>query len=175
MNINLNVHPIFVHFPIALLTVYSVFEFIRHGKLNSRSEWFWVKAILLILGTLGAFVAVGTGSIAAEYHRDVRTLVHAHENFAQLTTFLYSVLSLNYLILILEQFLRGRILSKGFQKIWSWILKLRSVIFKAWVIVILTIAALVCLLTTGALGGAIVYGPDADPFISVVYKIFVGQ
>lgn len=40
-------------------------------------------------------------------------------------------------------------------------------------LVLLSLLGLCSLMITGALGGAITYGTDADPIVSIVYKLFV--
>ncbi|KHO51327.1 MAG: hypothetical protein QT04_C0044G0036 [archaeon GW2011_AR11] len=59
----LNIHPIFVHFPIALLSLYAVMVLIRFRKVMGLPYWSYAKAILAIAGTLGAFAALQTGSL----------------------------------------------------------------------------------------------------------------
>ena len=44
----MNIHPIFVHFPIALLTLYSLAELIRWRRITELAYWFYVKAFAMI-------------------------------------------------------------------------------------------------------------------------------
>jgi uncharacterized membrane protein len=50
--LNINVHPLLVHFPIALLVVYSLLEWVPLKKLANLSSWFYIKATFLFFGDL---------------------------------------------------------------------------------------------------------------------------
>ena len=78
-------HPIVIHFPIALLTVYSILEIIRFKNDDT-------KRVLVILGTLGAYVAALTGPGG----EGVRIL-DMHELFAKLTIIIYSLIAISYI------------------------------------------------------------------------------
>jgi len=54
-------------------------------------------------------------------------------------------------------------------------LKLKYFILFPPVAIVLALAGLVAITVTGGLGGAIVYGPDADPFFKLVYHFIVGS
>jgi len=59
-----NLHPLFVHFPIALLTVgliAEVWAFARREDQSGKLGW-WLQAA----GTLGLLIAVGTGILAGQ-------------------------------------------------------------------------------------------------------------
>ena len=38
-------------------------------------------------------------------------------------------------------------------------------------VILLALVGLVCITITGGLGGTMVYGPNADPFFGVIYKL----
>jgi uncharacterized membrane protein len=80
----MNIHPIVVHFPIALLTLYGVLECVRWKKVMDFMHAFHVKATLVIAGTLGAIVAYISGP---EVHGSA--LVSWHEDFATITLCLF--------------------------------------------------------------------------------------
>jgi uncharacterized membrane protein len=58
-----NIHPLVVHFPIALLAAAALVYWL--GFLARRESWQWTGLWLLILGVFGAAAAVGTGLYAA--------------------------------------------------------------------------------------------------------------
>jgi len=57
----MNVHPIFVHFPIALLTIYALLELIQFKKVTSWNPWFYIKASFVVFGAIGTYAALFTG------------------------------------------------------------------------------------------------------------------
>lgn len=83
-NILADFHSKIVHFPIALLTVYSLLEI--YG-IVFRKEFISKSALLLLcLGVLSAFFAVLTGNQAADEFNFVndasRALFNEHQNYA---------------------------------------------------------------------------------------------
>ncbi len=104
----LNVHPLFVHFPIALwsfsLLLWVLGQFLGRNELLNAGRW------TLYAGTLGALVTLGTGYLAADGigHDSVgHDLVHVHRDFM-----LWSV-GLGLLTTVVAFFLRNRGTSKG--------------------------------------------------------------
>jgi uncharacterized membrane protein len=91
-----NIHPLVVHFPIAFLVGAALFYFLSW---IFRNQTFATTAfLLLIVGTLAAGAAVGTGLYAEEgvmVSRSVREhLLEAHESFMLGTLGLSIVLSI---------------------------------------------------------------------------------
>ena len=85
----LNVHPVFVHFPIAFLVAALLFSCLslwgRRESVVAAGRW------MLYLGTLGAVVAVLSGFMAtSEMGHDTpgHDLVHTHRNFMIVATVL---------------------------------------------------------------------------------------
>ena len=77
-----NIHPLFVHFPIALWI--AALLFLGLGALRQRDDLFRVGRWLLYLGLAGAAVSVGTGLWAAEklgHDSPGHELVHVHRNW----------------------------------------------------------------------------------------------
>ena len=90
-------HPLIVHFPIALLFVAPLFVIlgIVVGPLKGRP--FLVSALILMaLGTGSIFVAVETGELASELVRStsaVRAVLQQHQNLAETTEVLFTLLT----------------------------------------------------------------------------------
>ena len=168
----MNIHPIFVHFPIALLAIYACLECVWYKKIHHKIEFFYIKFFLLLTGTVGAFFALATGDDAERLHRDVRSLVKVHSTFAGITTLIFCILLAVYIFDWVNMFYDEKLSASRFSKIWHLKKLIITKIFTAPVIIILAILGLVTLLITGALGGAIVYGISGDPFTAFVYKIF---
>jgi uncharacterized membrane protein len=167
----MNIHPAFVHFPIALLTVYGVFECFRWRKLLVLESWTIVKAVLLWVGVIGAFFALQTGDVAESFHRNQRALVDVHSSFATATTIIFGVVAVYYVLKIGDSYFRKISLGKKYERFVLNILKIQKV-FKTPIVIVLALAGLVTLVITGALGASIVYGPDVDPIVSFTYHLF---
>ena len=172
----MDIHPIIVHFPVALLAVYSVMELVRVRKLLAEKSWYYIKSAFLILGTIGAFMALATGENAEHINRPVRKVVEMHQVFASASTWIFSILSILYLIGIVENIWGENLRTSKYEivrKAWDLKLKIRNKLFKPVIIIPLAFVGLIAILITGALGGAMVYGNSADPFISFIYKILI--
>ena len=161
---NYNVHPLFVHFPIALLTLYSVLELIRFRIIRRQQYWFYIKAVLVIIGAASAWVAAYFGGIAEHMvtDRSIRPLIEMHSNWATITIAIYSILGVAYLIGWAEKI--------GIS--WRPLSKLKWLIIETPFVWILSTAGLIALLITGALGGSLVYGPSNDPVTNFIYHLF---
>ena len=166
----MDLHPIFVHFPIALLTVYALMEMISFKKIAQKEYWFYVKFFFLVIGVIGAFAALYTGNLAQHnYARDSieRQIIRVHQSFAISSTIVFGVLAFAYII----SFMQKRF-NVAENQIWKLILKIKDVVLNRYISFFLALLGLACISITGALGGSIVYGPDADPFVSFVYHFF---
>lgn len=79
-----NIHPIIVHFPIALIVIaacYDLFSILIKRRLSPKKGfWLWVLAFLT------AWIAVGTGP--GEHARGLTNLIRYHSNLADVTTVL---------------------------------------------------------------------------------------
>ena len=96
-------HPLVVHFPIALLLVAPLFM-VAALALPRRGLPFAISALaLMVLGTTAAFVAVGSGQAAAELAMrtpEMAPVLERHEELAELTRNLFAVLALVYAAVI---------------------------------------------------------------------------
>ncbi len=160
-----NIHPLVVHFPIALISVYAVAELVRFKKLLAQSAWFYIKAFLITIGGLSTLVALYFGDIAkSALGGHGNELINLHETFAKLSTAFAGLIALAYLISVIDR--------SGYIKLPGFVLKYAAFIQKTWVIVILALALLASIVITGALGGSIVYGPDSDFAVKTIYHLF---
>ncbi len=161
-----DIHPIVVHFPIALLFVYSILKILPLSKWWSGVSWRQIERVLLIIGVCGAFVALATGSTAAHLAKPDRTLLHAHETFAQLTTILYSALLVGEIAAFINE--RALVSQPTLLRI---IQIVESILANRVFSAILAFVALIALFMTGLLGGAIVYGAAADPLAGIILPL----
>jgi uncharacterized membrane protein len=97
-------HPIVVHFPIALLSFYVLFEIVTLFLKNKEFEKFVL--ILLLAGTLAGLAAVLTGNQAEEFAEDkfekaktgmssetIENVIEEHEEYATITLWFFAALS----------------------------------------------------------------------------------
>ena len=96
-------HPIVVHFPIALLLVAPIFVVI--GLLaRRRGTPFMISAlILMVLGTIGAFVAVLTGEAAGELATrtpEISVAIEHHEEMAEKVRLFFAILTVVFLAIV---------------------------------------------------------------------------
>ena len=131
-------HPILVHFPIALLIVGAIAQIIALWK-----KEFFDQAALYLLGSgfLTGLFSYWTGDDAEHFAfdhwgRGVESLVHTHENYALVTLFLFGIALAIKLVI---QFMR-----RTFK--WAQLL-----------IIILCLSGSITLAITGHYGGKIVY------------------
>lgn len=148
-----NIHPLFVHFPIALLFLYSLIKVIPFNKWFPRLAWRDLERLLLALGILGAFAALLTGETAEHLAHPDRALVEMHSFFATTATCLYGLLLLGELLALVKQPLIAKL--SGFLT--------HSVISR-----VLAGLGFIAIVITGVLGGVMVYGPSADPMAGLV-------
>ena len=160
-------HPIFVHFPIALLLTSVALDFVatfmRRWNIADVSTW------LLVPGVIGAFLAGVTGTISshsANAFKDGATnLLALHQKFGFAAGALFAALLLARLIRLSPRILGGMSTSFGFIRPLE--TRLRTVIPavfakppSALVIaayLLASVVAAVLLGITGYLGGAMVY------------------
>jgi uncharacterized membrane protein len=76
-----NIHPLFVHYPIAFFTAFFLLDCI--GAIAKKAQWRYVASWLLYLGTVAAIFTVVAGLFAAdsvEHGEDVHELMERHEH-----------------------------------------------------------------------------------------------
>ncbi len=166
----MNIHPLFVHFPIALLTTYAVLELVAFRRLTQKPYWFYLKAFLAIVGGIMSVITAITGKIAKNLFENAgvnNPIVLVHSLWATATVVIFCLLGLSYAIAWIQKDkslpLYG---SRTFAASFSYFFIATPVRF------ILAIVGLITVTITGALGAAIVYGPDLDPVVRFIYNFF---
>lgn len=100
-------HPLIVHFPVALLLVGPLFLLLGLAIKRMRTAFYLCALILMLLGTAGAFVAVATGEAAAQLADQsvdgVGAVLEEHEEMAGQVRIVFALLSI-----VLAAILAGR-------------------------------------------------------------------
>lgn len=104
----MNIHPLFVHFPIGLLVVYSILEIGAYllSVLRRQSWLLPVKTFLLFVGAMSSFAAIVTGSMeedVVEATNPHAFILGAHAPFAIVTTIIYIALAAVYIVRIFDE------------------------------------------------------------------------
>jgi uncharacterized membrane protein len=100
-------HPLIIHFPIALLMVAPVFLVLAIVGKTHAPGFAWSAFALLLLGTAAAFVAVSTGQAAAELAERsdaINAVLMRHEELAEQTRNIFAGITASYAILLLLPF-----------------------------------------------------------------------
>lgn len=164
-----DIHPILVHFPIALLVVYSAIKLLPMKRWMPSVSWNDIEVALLVAGVAGAFASLATGETAEQISRPDHALVETHSMFASLATWLYGALLAGEIVV----FLRTRF--PALVAKWSIIAKLfhliEQVLYQNTFAKVVAFFALIAITVTGLLGGVMVYGTTADPIAGFVLKL----
>lgn len=167
----MNIHPIFVHFPIALLTIYAILEIARFKFLTNKEYYFYIKASFLILGIASASLALQTGEIA-EHIVNRSALIERHALFANISTNLFTILAIIYAVTwINKSSWQSKIANSKVTVLWNKITNIINYFNKPIIVISLAVIGLITITITGALGGAIVYGPNIDPIVKFFYNL----
>ncbi|MBL8030581.1 MAG: hypothetical protein JNN11_05025 [Candidatus Doudnabacteria bacterium] len=166
----MNIHPALVHFPIAFFSLYAFLEVLRFRAFTNLPFWFYTKAVVLFAGVLSAPVVLLSGKVSEDLLASdpyIGSIVEKHEFFAFLSCGIFGILFLAYVIVWYAKYKKekGIILESnlvGFVE--------KFLDKYAWIFAIL---GFVCILITASLGGLMVYGPNNDPVLQMVYSIFV--
>lgn len=152
-----------VHFPIALLTIFALLQLLGiFPKVRRSKTMRYIKLFLLLVGRAGVWAAMVTGDAAGEAGFGVKVIVERHALFAGLTQWIFGLLAIGYL-------LQWHTIAANNPK--RRIIKLVSIGKKIGLAYIFALAGLAAITITGALGGAMVYGPEADPVVKMVMEL----
>lgn len=168
IGMNYNIHPIFVHFPIAFLLLYTVIKILPLQKWMPRIVWTDIERVLFIVGIVGAFVASSTGEIAEHITRPNHSLVEMHSLFASLSTWFYGIILAGEIIAVLNKNILTKLSLPTVSKLLQII---EHILCNKTIVVTLAVLGMIALTITGLLGGVIVYGVTADPIAPFVLRI----
>ncbi len=163
-----NIHPLFVHFPIALLFLYSIIKILPLKRWVPSVSWKDIERVLLLVGVLGAFAGLITGEIAEEIARPSHDLVEMHSLFATTATWMYGLLLLGEILAVGLPWGSTKIKSANILKAAT---AIKDLLTHPILSTTLAVLGLIAISITGLLGGVMVYGTSADPFAAVVLKM----
>lgn len=163
-----NIHPIFVHFPIAFLMLYSIIKILPFNKWLPKIAWKQVELVLLVPGVIGAFVASSTGEMAEHLVNPPRQLVEAHSTFAGIATWAYVLILVGELLFIFVPKILNKFNTSNLTK---FLILIQKLLTNKKISILLVVVGLVSITITGLLGGVIVYGATADPFAKIILNI----
>ncbi len=163
-----NIHPIFVHFPIAFLMLYSLIKILPLQKWISSISLKVVERILLTAGILGGLLALQTGEIAENLTNQNHDILEMHEFFASLSVRVYGVILLGELMVIFGSFVNSKIQNKTALDIYGTLVTLLT---NKYLVIILAVVGVVAIALTGLLGGVMVYGTSADPLAEPILSL----
>lgn len=174
-----NIHPIFVHIPIAFLAIYSIITIFQFDRYIKKIAWRDIKLLLILVGVIGAGLSLMTGEMSEHLLRPAHDIVEMHALFAQITTWTYAILLLgemgswyirNVVGSVQLESTDGTNIEKTFR------LKKVAQVLHTWVMspyiaTTLSVIALIALVLTGVLGGVMVHGVSADPISPFVLNL----
>ena len=164
-----NLHPIFVHFPVALLFLYSLVKIVPIKKWLPSVSWGSIERFLLFFGVLGAFAALSTGELAEEFVKANHKLVETHAFFGTFSTWVYGALLIGELAAYVNKMYAARL--QSMERIGAFSRFLERILCNRSFAIFLSFVGLVAISITGMLGGVIAYGLTADPFAPFLLKI----
>ena len=135
-------HPLIIHYPIAFLTTYAVFELLCFRKLLDLPYWFYIKAALVIIGEVSAILTLIAAMISDTLAVESR-LVEMYKLFMFITVIIFGIIALTY---IYKQ-------------------------SRSSLIVPLALIGLFSIIVAGGLFGATVYGTQFDPYLAPIFKL----
>lgn len=103
-------HPLIIHFPIALLFIAPLFVLLGAVPRPSKGRpLLWAALLLMALGTTSVFVAIETGEAAgklADRTPEITAAIEHHEDLAERTRIVFSSLTAAFAVLLVIPLLR---------------------------------------------------------------------
>lgn len=136
--------------------------------------WFYIKAVLVILGTASAYVTLISGQVIEERFENVHNLVELHSFWANISTLIFTIIASTYVFSwYKKQFTYDFSRITCLKQIWGLAQMLQHFVLETKLIILLALVGLAAITATGALGGIIAFGPDTDPLTKFVYLLFL--
>ena len=160
----MELHPVIVHFPVVLLTIYAVLEILTTFIHKHNPNLNWVKKWSLRLGVIGIWAAFATAD-QAEAIIGRSSLVSIHSDLAGATEAIFLVISALYIVS--DAWVIAQIPSRFINPLTA----LAGWCKRYYITLVLAILGLVVLTATGAVGGSITRGTSHDPIAARAVQI----
>ena len=108
-------HPIIIHFPIALLIVVPIIIILGLLMPKNGRTFLIAAFVLMLIGTIATFVAVSTGEAAgelAEHINNVESVLEEHEELAETTRTVFTALTAIFGVILFAPMLFKKELSR---------------------------------------------------------------
>jgi uncharacterized membrane protein len=177
---NNNYHLLLVHFPIALLSLYTFLEILSVSKYFYKKESLEItKGILVVTGVVSAMFSRVTGEMVEDIinrnNAHMRATLNLHELFSGIVVAIFVILAISYLISFFENTPEIRN-SKFYNRIRSiipaWVLTFIFFFESRFIRIILAVLGGIAVMLTGALGGILSNSCSIDPVTVLVCKAF---
>jgi uncharacterized membrane protein len=152
-----HIHPLIVHFPIALLITAPLLVLLGLLWPSQRAGVHCAALVLLVLGTLGALLAWASGEAAAPWAQrtpELRAVLPRHEQSGQVTVLLFAGLTLLFALLWLWPLVRKQTVCDGRMLL----------LYLLWLLA--SLLGVVSLVRTGQLGGHMVHDLGTHPVMT---------
>jgi len=138
-------HPLVIHYPIALLTIYVAFEVIRFQKFTGLPSYSHIKKTFLYLGEISAIVTMVLAILPTSDLAGGGRLTEMYRLFMLITVLVFGLISIIYL------------------REWHSMLRKFAIIPAA-------LIGLFFIVVAGGLFAATVYGTHYDPYLAPIFK-----
>ncbi|PIR57917.1 MAG: hypothetical protein COU71_01485, partial [Parcubacteria group bacterium CG10_big_fil_rev_8_21_14_0_10_38_31] len=144
------------------------------SRFNLKIDWKQVKVVLLSVGVLFAFVTLYTGEMAEKLLTNPHKLeiVEVHAGFAEVATLIFGILAVLYLVGWVDEIYGSVKRPHLLAVIWQILERLEKMVIDTKLRYLFVFIGFISIIVTGALGSAISHGPNADPFVSIIYNLF---
>lgn len=174
----MNLHPLFGQLPVGILIMYALIEIFKMRSLATSMFWFHVRALLVITGTVVAYITMFTDETTKtailESRYDLVALIATYENFVWIALAAFTMLSVAYAVRLTIEF--GYDKKPFMQKpevirLWKWVVIFSNKVLDNILSRVLACIGVVITILAVGIGESIVF-KDVDPVIGFIHGLF---